>query len=348
MQESGNREWRIENFVIKLLKNPELRRELGVYFAVTLALFGLGFLISWQCALALLGAGVLFTGLHLWMLRRRYLELARLSREIDRILHDEHAPLIDESEEGELAILTSEIQKMTVRLRERAAQSQKDKLALSAALVDISHQLRTPLTALNLTVSLLSREEITSERRLALTRELKKELSRVDWLVETLLKLSKLDAGTVQLAQSPVSVRRLIEQATQSLVIPMELRGQTLVIEAEDTQFTGDLGWSAEALSNLVKNCMEHTPEGGRITLMAAQTALYAEIRVCDTGPGFDPDDLPHLFERFYRGKNAAPESIGIGLALARAVIAAQNGTLTAKNTPDGAEFCIRFYHTTV
>lgn len=340
--------WKMDMFT--LLKNPELRRELLVYSGVTLLLFGLGFLISWQCAVVLLAAGALFTGLHVWMMCRRYRALAELSREVDRLLHDEQGPTIRESEEGELAILRSEIRKMALRLQEAAESSRHDKLTLSSGLADISHQLRTPLTAMHLTASLLAKPELEEARRLSLTRELKKELSRIDWLVETLLKLSKLDAGTVQFARDPVSVRELIAKATQSLLIPMELRGQTLEIAAaEDAVFTGDLAWSAEALSNLVKNCMEHTPEGGRLEVTARQTALFTEITVSDNGPGFDPADLPHLFERFYRGKNAGRESIGIGLSLARAVAAAQNGTLKAGNPPTGgACFELRFYHTTI
>lgn len=333
----------------ELLRNPALRREVFVYAIVTLALFGLGLLIAWQCAAALLAAGLLFTTLHLWFRRRHFDALAELSRSVDAVLHRQDALAIDCCDEGELAVLRSEIRKMALRLRESAAQSQQDKLALSDALADISHQLRTPLTAMNLTVSLLRREAADSARQLALTRELQQNLTRVDWLVETLLKLSKLDAGTVQFAAEPVAVSALIAQATQSLAIPMELRGQALVVRAADESFSGDLAWSAEALGNLVKNCMEHTPEGGTVTVAARQTPLFTEITVSDTGPGFDPEDLPHLFERFYRGKNASESSVGIGLALARAVLAAQNGTLRAYNPPTGgACFEVRFYHTVI
>ncbi len=332
-----------------LIKNPELRKELIIYILTTLVLFGLGFWISSGCALMLLAAGLLFSGLHIWFLNRRYVKLAELSSSIDRVLHQNEKLNISESEEGELAILKSEIRKMAVRLQESADSAKQDKLELSQALADISHQLRTPLTAMNLTLSLLTKEHVGEQRRTELLRELKRELSRIDWLVETLLKLSKLDAGTVSLVKERVPVGALIRRATQSLEIPMELRGQQLVLDYGDEWFEGDLAWSAEALGNLVKNCMEHTPEGGTVTVKAGQTAIFTEITVRDTGAGFDAEDLPHLFERFYRGKNAGAGSIGIGLALARSVAAAQNGTLRARNHPDGgAEFELRFYHTVV
>ena len=333
---------------MKTLRNPELRRELLIYGLLTLAAFGLGFLISPGCAAALLGLGAACTGLHFFFLQRRYRALEALSRSIDEVLHGQNALRIEGSTEGELAILQSEIRKMAVRLQEAAAQTQRDKLALSEGLADISHQLRTPLTAMNLTLSLLSREGIEEARRLALTRELKQSLARIDWLVETLLKLSKLDAGTVALASRQVTVRELIDAATEPLGIPMELRSQQLRVQCADERFTGDLAWSAEALGNLVKNCMEHTPQGGEISITARQTPIFTELLVQDTGPGFVPEDIPHLFERFYRGKNAGAESIGIGLALARSVVAAQNGTIRAYNTAQGACFELRFYHTVV
>lgn len=328
-------------------KNPELRRESYLY-ALTALLFGaLGLLISPAAGLLGFGAVLFGGGLHWLFQRRRYREIAALSRSIDRILHGQEQ-LLDDSNEGELAILHSEIRKMTVQLRDAADQLQQDKEALSQALADISHQLRTPLTSINLTVSLLpgARED---EQRLRLTRELKRALERIDWLVETLLKLSKLDAGVVRFEPVQITAAALTEQAVRNLRIPMELQEQRLLLELGDTVLHLDPAWSAEALGNVLKNCVEHTPAGGIIAVSARQTPIYTEITVRDTGPGIDPEDLPHLFERFYRGKDASEHSIGIGLALARQIIAAQDGTIQAANAPEGgAKFTVRFYMGTV
>ena len=148
----------------------------------------------------------------------------------------------------------------------------------------------------------------------------------------------------MELRQEVVPLRELIRRAAAPLSIPMELRDQRLTVACGDEAITCDSVWTAEALGNLLKNCVEHTPPGGTISVTALETALYTAITVEDTGPGFDPADLPHLFERFYKGKHAAETSYGIGLALARTIVTAQNGTIQAMNTGSGAKFVIKFY----
>lgn len=278
------------------------------------------------------------------LLYQRNRKLQKLSEDLDRLLHDGTPLPISEYREGELSILANQLQKVTLRLLESAEQSQRDKAQLADSLANISHQLRTPLTTMNLTAAMLSDPDLTPQRRRELTSELKTLLSRTDDLVETLLKLSKLDAGTVTMARDSVAVRDVIRRAVQPLEVPMELREQRLVITCGDETFSGDLVWTAEAIGNLLKNCMEHTPVSGSISVTAAETALYTAITVEDTGSGFDPADIPHLFERFYKGSNATEGSYGIGLALARTIITAQNGTIQAMNGAKGARFEVRFY----
>ena len=252
---------------MKDLKNPELRRELLTYCTIALVIGALGLLLSPAAALLGCGAALVGGGLHWAFEHRRYREIAALSRSIDRILHGQEQ-LLDDSAEGELAILRSEIRKMTVQLRESADLLQRDKTELSEALADISHQLRTPLTSMNLTVSLLPGAG-DDEQRLRLTRELKRSLERIDWLVETLLKLSKLDAGVVRFEPEPITAAELTERALRSLRIPMELREQQLQLELGDAALTVDPAWTAEALGNVLKNCVEHTPAGGTLTVTA-------------------------------------------------------------------------------
>ena len=170
---------------------------------------------------------------------------------------------------------------------------------------------------------------------------------RIQWITETLLKLSKLDAETVRFRPEPIAAKELIEQASGPLAIRMELKDIAFAIEDDGAVLSIDRAWTVEALSNILKNCMEHTPEGGRITVQTEESPVFCRITVRDTGAGFDPEDLGHIFERFYRGKNAADDSIGIGLALSREVIAAQGGTIVAKNADTGgAQFTITFYKT--
>ncbi len=321
-----------------------------MYGTVTAALAAAGWVIvSPLCGVLVLLCGGLLGGVHAVFTRRRYREIAALSRQVDHILHGQNSLVIDQNDEGELSILRSEVQKMTLRLKENADALRSDKQYLKRAMEDIFHQLRTPLTAMNLEVTMLGSGDLPYRRRVELTRELKRQLGHVDWLVETLLKMSQLDAGTVALRHDRIGVRELVERASAPLAIPMELRGQELRVDVKDESFTGDLPWMAEALGNILKNCMEHTPEGGAVTVKAEETPIFTQITVQDTGPGFDPADIPCLFERFYRGATAGNASIGIGLAMSRMVIAAQNGTITADNPADGgARFTIRFYKSVV
>lgn len=275
----------------------------------------------------------------------RYNRIYDLSADIDRILHGNDMNLsLDKYQEGELAVLQSEIHKMTMRLREQRQQLEDDKSYLANALADISHQVRTPLTSINLLVDLLSDRDISDERRMNLTHELLGLLSRIDWLITTLLKISKLDAGTVQFKQETISLNELIRKATDSLLIPIEIKEQNLYINANGN-FTGDVSWTVEALSNIVKNCMEHTPNGGEICITASENLLFAEIVISDSGSGIAQEDLPHIFERFYKSKNAGDKNFGIGLSLTRMIIINQNGVIKAENNAaKGALFTIRFY----
>lgn len=324
--------------------NKELRRGAGAFLVGTVVFSAMGFFTDPLCGWLILAACVTMLGIYLVTEWHRYRRLQSLSRGLDELLVSGKALAIREYEEGELSILANKIQKITLRLTESNEAVKADKVYLADSLADISHQLRTPLTAMNLTVAMLRNPDLTEGKRMELTGELRGLLNRIEWLVETLLKISKLDAGTVKLAKEPVPVRELIARSAAPIAVAMDLRNQRLAVSCEDEGFTGDLIWSAEALGNILKNCMEHSPEGGRITVTVSETALYTQIVVEDSGPGFDPEDIPHLFERFYKGSNASENSYGIGLALARTVIAAQNGTVQAMNGETGAKFVIKLY----
>lgn len=330
---------------MKLLKNREIQIVLILYAALTALLALAVTLTNLPDSLVIVIGGLLFAAIYLLYTRRRYRAIDQLSTAIDRILHGQEQLLISANEEGELSILQNEIHKMTLRLKEAADALQADKLQLVDAIADISHQLRTPLTSMNLTLALLAAEDLPDDRKLSLTHDLHKSLRRIDWLIEALLKLSRIDAGAVQFKSESVSVRSLIKMAIDPLTVMLELKEISLAADVSEVSFAGDLAWSAEALGNILKNCSEHTPEGGRIEITASETPLYTEILVLDSGEGFSKEDIPYLFDRFYKGKNASAESIGIGLALARTIVARQNGVIQAANCKGGgAQFTIRFY----
>jgi signal transduction histidine kinase len=230
-------------------------------------------------------------------------------------------------------------------LREQAELLQKDKTALSNLIADISHQVKTPLTSMGVLADLLAEDPPEEDRR-AFVERLRAQLGRIQWLVAALLKLARLDSGTAAFKSEPVDVRRLIERALEPLQIPLEIKSQSLEIHGDEgASFSGDLNWSAEALTNVVKNCVEHTPEGGKIEIRYTANALYAEIIVSDDGEGIASRDLPNIFNRFYRGANAGESSVGIGLALAKAIFTAQGGDITVRSQRGmGTSFEIRLF----
>ena len=333
---------------MRLLKNKEVRGALLWQLSVAVIACSLCFWFDLRAGLTAVVLSMLLMMIYCIGTYKRYRRIASLAADVNHVLHGDSSIDFDNYSEGELSILHSEIYKMTIRLREQQQTLTREKAHLADSIADISHQIRTPLTSINLLIGLLSEPKLTDARRQQLIHELYELLSRIDWLITTLLKISRLDAGTVQFKQEQVSLEELIKKSCVTLLIPMELRGQELLIHA-DGAFRGDLPWTCEAIGNIVKNCMEHTPEGGRIEIDAAENALYSEIIIKDNGTGISPEDLPHIFERFYKGKDSDGKSFGIGLALSRMIITGQGGTVKAENRkPAGAMFTIRFYKGTV
>lgn len=328
-----------------MLRNSEVRKQIWLSVAFAILVACLGLLISLPTALFAGTAVILTSALWLAFTAKRYEKLRTLSGDLDRLLHGARDLDLTSYQEGELAILNNELQKLLTRLSDQADSLQREKEYLSDSLADISHQLRTPLTALHLIFARLQSEENETERR-RLVREGIQLLGRIDWLVNSLLKLAKIDAGTATFVSERVEAAQVVRQALEPLAIPMELRGQEIQVSIpENVGFAGDLAWTVEAFSNILKNCMEHMDEGGTLSVSAQENSLYTELVIEDDGAGINPEDLPHLFERFYKGKHASKESVGIGLALSRRIITHQNGTIQAENRKGGgARFTIRFY----
>jgi len=231
-------------------------------------------------------------------------------------------------------------------LMEEDSLSPKDKKVISETIADIAHQLRTPLTTINLLVSLIQKRGLEETKKQAYIQEINTHLARLDWLITALLRMSKIDAGTADFKHDKVELSDLIAQAAEPLMIQMELHSQVFDFSSGGREsFIGDINWSKEALGNIIKNCMEHTPDGGHISVIGRETGEYTEIEVTDTGRGIDPEDLPHIFDRYYRGKNSTgQQGAGIGLALTKKIINQQNGEITAENREKcGAKFVIRF-----
>ncbi len=329
-----------------MLRNRELRVMLFIMIFIAAIGTALAYRAGFAASVAVLTVSVLMIGVFAVFTVRRYRDIRRLSDYLRRIYGGEYSLDIRDNIEGELSILKNEIYKVTLILSRQTELLNTEKEQLADALSDISHQLKTPLTSMTVMTDLLSDPGLEPGKRKEFTRNLEVQLERMEWLLTSLLKLSKIDAGTAEFKKDRIEVKRLIDQAVEPLLIPMELKNINLDIKGEAlVSFTGDFNWSAEAILNIVKNCMEHTPDGGVVRIEFAENALYTEIDISDNGSGIDKKDLPYIFKRFYRGKNASEDSVGIGLAMAKSIIASQNGDITVDSrVREGTRFTIKFY----
>lgn len=327
-----------------MFRNREIRQFAVVFCLITVIAGTLGFAVNTEAGILVLISAASFGAAFFVFTRSRYKKIAGISEQIDLVLHNADHLYIGEAREGELSILHSEITKMTQRIREQNDALKKEKEHLADSLADIAHQLRTPLTSVNLMLSLLENEPDENERK-HLLRETEDLLVRMDWLVTSLLKLSRLDAGVVAFRMEQVEVNGLVRTALRPLLISMELHDITVEVHVpEGITLFADPVWLSEAIQNILKNCMENAGDGGNIVIACGDNLLYTELTIHDSGAGFQKEDLPRLFERFYRGKNSGTAGYGIGLALCRTIITNQGGTVTAKNHPKGgAVFSIRF-----
>ena len=276
----------------------------------------------------------------------RYREIRRLSAYLSRVYSGGKPLDIRNNREGELSVLKNDLYKLTCVLTNQAEELYADRDYLAQALSNISHQLKTPLTSLFVMTDLLQNEALPPEKRREFVAGCNLQLERIQWLVTSLLTLSRIDARVIVFKQEPVPLDKLLHQAAQPLAAVLDAGERTLDINCPpELTWMGDYNWTLEALSNVIKNAAEHTPPGGRILVQAAENPLHIEITVTDSGPGIAQADLPHLFQRFYKGQNAHPGSVGIGLALAKTILQSQNGDILAENAPEGgARFIIKLY----
>lgn len=329
-------------------------REVRVYFIIafivsTIAAVCIFFLNVLAGIISFIAFVILFVS-SFWFIKREYGELEKLSGYLRRICNGEYSLDIRDNEEGELSILKNEIYKVTLMLSKQGELLKKEKIQLADAISDISHQLKTPLTSMRVMSDLLSDNDLEAEKRIEFTNNIEMQLDRMQWLLTSLLKLSKIDAGTVSFKKDRVAVSELIRKSTEPLLIPIEIKNQTLVIEGDsNVSFIGDLYWTTEALINIIKNCIEHTGEDGRISIFFDENPLFTEIKISDNGSGIEKEDLPYIFKRFYKGKNAGEDSVGIGLAMAKTIVTSQNGDINVSSRKnEGTCFIIKFYKVTV
>ena len=303
---------------------------------------------GWGASLIAFLLGCILSYLTVLYTKRRYEDIAELDSYLVKVLAGGKVPDITNQEEGELSIIRSNIYKATTTLNYQKELLADDKKALSDALADISHQLKTPLTSMMVMNDLLGGEE-DPEKRAQFLKTQSDQLDRMNWLVQTLLKLSRIDAGTIVMKPEEMNSESLISEVLRPFEVQMDIKGINAMRSSDDISLVCDRNWTIEAIQNIVKNCIEHMDEDGSLFIGTEETNLYAQIVIRDTGCGIAEEDIPHIFERFYKGKNAGKDSVGIGLALAKSIMEGQHGDiLVSSKEGEGTEFKVRFYKTIV
>lgn len=332
---------------MSLFRNEEIKKQIIIYVIFNTIVFLGALFINIICSIYIILVCLVIEFISLFFTKKRYNDISELTYKIDKILHNNDYTNFDVNKEGELAVLNSEIYKMTVRLREQTERLENEKNYLKDYLANISHQIRTPMTSINIMISRLSRQELTFEDRFKMIKEISKLLTRIEWLITALLKVAQLESDTVKLKKEKTNVEEVVNKSLEPLKIQAEIKNIKMKLKIEkNTNYKGDYYWSVEAISNIIKNCIEHSENGGIIEIISETNPIYTEIIITDEGKGICKEDLPHLFERFYRGNNSGSEGIGIGLYLTKMIVSKQNGVITAKNRENkGAEFNIKFFN---
>lgn len=268
-------------------------------------------------------------------LKHRQKEINKLTEYVESILNKRYDLAIDENSEDELNSLKNELYKITVMLKEEAKNSNLQKEALATSVSDISHQLKTPLTSILIMLDNLSQSEnMSKEVREKFIAEIARQIEGMNWLVISLLKLSRLDAGVVEFDNQKIEAKHLVEECLTNLEILAELKNVSFYVqkEKEDASFYGDYNWNKEAIQNIIKNAVEHTKEDSTVTIVIEENDVYTSIAVQDEGTGISPKDLKHIFDRFYKAENSSENSFGIGLALSKSIIEKQKGYIEVES----------------
>ena len=328
-------------------KDFKVMTAVGTSITLILSVMGVIF-VGIKAGIIIMITGALILVINYIFTKRRYSEIEKLNSYLEKVLSGDYAPEILDQKEGELSILKSNIYKATTTLKYQKELLTEDKVRLANAIADISHQLKTPLTSMMVMNDLLQTEDDQNKRNEFLKTQ-SDQLDRMSWLIQTLLKLSKIDAGTITMKKEEVTATSIVKEIVKPFEIQMELKGINYSSFDSDMILSCDKNWTIEAIQNIVKNCIEHMEENDELTIKAEETNIYKQIIVSDTGCGIAKQDLPHIFERFYKGKNAGKDSVGIGLALAKTIISSQRGDILVESTEGvGTTFYIRFFKTII
>ncbi len=273
-------------------------------------------------------------------------KLKQILKNIKKIKNQNYKFMIEEIDKSSFGIFQEEIYQTVIQLQEYSKEIENEQTKLNEYLSDISHQLRTPLLSVTvLTDALLEDDMQLPDKQRQFVYDISHQLDKMRWLVESLLKIAQIENKTILLKKEKIYVKELFNTISKNVEIPLEVRNQKVDMKLkDDTILLGDFKWNVEALTNILKNASEHSKDGATIFISCSENPLYTEIAVRDTGTGIDEKDLPHIFDRFYKGKNSSENSFGIGLSLAKEIIMAQEGEIKVKSkVGEGTTFIVKF-----
>lgn len=323
-------------------KDAKITALLGI--GITAILSIICFIINvWAGAFCLV-LGIALTGVYFYNIKKRNDKINELNNYLSLMCSGNFDLDIMDNSEGEMSILKNNLYKIMTLLKTQNEQLNTDKLYLADSLADISHQLKTPLTSM-MVMSDLLKDEKNEDKRNEFLSIIEVQLDKMKWLITNLLKISKLDAGTTEFKHEKFNISPVLEKSLKPFYVTCDIREIEIDNEINDFEFVGDDNWTGEAIENIIKNCIEHTENNGTIKFFSERTNVYNSLFIQDNGCGISKEDLPHIFERFYHGKNSSSESVGIGLALAKTVLEKEKGDIIVKSElGKGSIFELRFY----
>ena len=272
-------------------------------------------------------------------------EINEVIKIIEEINNKNYSFKMKDINEEDLSLLKNEIYKTTIMLNEISEISKKDKKELEESLEDISHQLKTPLTSILIMIdTLLDDEDMDQNTREDFLRNMKREVMNINFLVKSILKLSRLDTNTVKFISKKESVKEIINEAILNVSLLSDLKNVKIETNLSDSFIICDYKWQIEALTNILKNSIEHSYENNKVLIESSENNAYVKITIKDFGSGIAKEDINHIFERFYKGKDSDYDSIGIGLALSKSIIEKQNGKISVESSDDGTTFTIKYF----
>lgn len=271
----------------------------------------------------------------------------KITKYVEEINRKNYKLDILSNKENSLSLLQNEIYKTMVMLKESADNSLNDKKQLKESLSDISHQLKTPLTSISIMLdNIIDDTNMDSEIREDFILDIKREINNINFLVQNILKLSQFDANTIKFSSEYISVKDILDESVKKVLALSDLKNVKVSVKCDKSiNIKGDLRWETEALTNIIKNCIEHAIPESTVSITATDNRIYSMISIKNQGKTIPKKEITHIFERFYKGQDSSKDSVGIGLALAKTIVEKDGGTITVESKNNETEFRVKYFN---